>query len=153
MNLTLRIWRQKNSDTPGQFVEYKAQAVGIAVELRSVRHIPRLLGTAVGVQSAPVAGAVRARDQGALAVQKPFDAPFLFSGDGIEERGDGGPVLVHEGDEGTELLRVQVVPGRGFVESEVLVFLPNFVAKAKGLCVMQSSPRPGTQAKRVVARR
>lgn len=36
-------------------------------------------------------------------------------------------------------------PGRGFVESEVLVFLPNFVAKAKGLCFMQSSPRPGTQ--------
>ena len=27
MNLTLRIWRQKNSDTPGQFVEYKADDI------------------------------------------------------------------------------------------------------------------------------
>ena len=27
MNLTLRIWRQKNSDTPGQFVDYKADDI------------------------------------------------------------------------------------------------------------------------------
>src|SRR6478752_10519403 len=27
MNLTLRIWRQKNSDTPGKFVEYKADDI------------------------------------------------------------------------------------------------------------------------------
>jgi len=27
MNLTLRIWRQKNSGTPGQFVEYKADGI------------------------------------------------------------------------------------------------------------------------------
>ena len=27
MNLTLRVWRQKNSTTPGQFVEYKAEDI------------------------------------------------------------------------------------------------------------------------------
>jgi succinate dehydrogenase iron-sulfur subunit len=27
MNLTLRVWRQKNSETPGKFVEYKAEGV------------------------------------------------------------------------------------------------------------------------------
>ena len=27
MNLTLKVWRQKNSDTPGSFVEYKADDI------------------------------------------------------------------------------------------------------------------------------